>query len=75
MSSWKKSLKKYDDHRHCLTCGISIPADKEYCSMECKDKYKGYEKKKSRSNYFQIAFMVIIMIVFMFVMPMLMGGG
>ena len=76
MSSWKQNLRKrYDEHKHCITCGIAIPIDKEYCSIECKDKYQGFEKKKSRNNYIMIAAMVVVMIVFIFVMPMLGFGA
>lgn len=74
-SQWKQNLKKkYDEHRHCAVCGISIPADKEFCSIECSDKYKGYGKKKKRGNYIQIALIFGVMIVFMILMPLLSGG-
>ena len=71
-STWKSSLKKkYDEHRHCPVCGISVPIDKEFCSLECTDKYKGYDKKKKRGNYIQFALIGVMMVVFMFIMPMM----
>jgi predicted nucleic acid-binding Zn ribbon protein len=76
MSGWKQNLKKrYDEHKHCITCGVAIPIEKEYCSIECKDKYTGFEKKKSRNNYLSIIFMVVIMVVFIFLIPMLTASG
>jgi predicted nucleic acid-binding Zn ribbon protein len=74
MSAWKNKIaKKYDEHRHCSVCGISIPPDKEYCSIECGDKYKGYEKKKSRNNYIQIAVLFGVMIIFFLFSGILQG--
>ena len=76
MSSWKQNLRKrYDEHKHCIACGIAVPIDKDYCSLECKDKFQGYEKKKNRNNYIMIGVMAVVMIVFIFVMPMLTGGA
>jgi len=70
--SWKSSLKKrIDEHKHCQVCGISIPLDKEYCSIECRDKYQGYDKKKKRGNIIQIVLIAGVMIVFLVLMPLL----
>ncbi|MHA1821413.1 MAG: DUF2116 family Zn-ribbon domain-containing protein [Promethearchaeota archaeon] len=75
MSSWKQNLtKKLPEHKHCPVCGISIPVDKEFCSIECRDKYQGYEKKKNRNNYIQMALIFGILAVTMILMPLLQGG-
>lgn len=69
MSAWKGNLKKrYDEHKHCPICGISIPPDKEFCSMECRDKYTGAQKKQNRSQYVTMALMIGMVVVMMFVM-------
>jgi len=69
--SWKSSLKKrIDEHKHCPVCGISIPLDKEFCTIECRDKYQGYDKKKKRGNILQIVLIAGVMIVFLVVMPL-----
>ena len=76
MSSWKQNLRKrYDEHKHCISCGIAIPIDKEYCSIECKDKFQGYEKKKNRNNYVMIIVMVVIMVGFIVVTSFFGGTG
>ncbi|MCP4764073.1 MAG: DUF2116 family Zn-ribbon domain-containing protein [archaeon] len=68
-SAWKQNIKKkYDEHKHCSVCGISIPSDKDFCGIECKDKYSSYEKKKNKTNYSQMFFMIIPMIVLMIMM-------
>jgi predicted nucleic acid-binding Zn ribbon protein len=73
--SWKKKLQnKWGEHSHCVVCGRAIPFDKTTCSQACQDKYKGAEKKKSRSNYTQIIFIVVIMVVVLLI-PTLMGGS
>ncbi|MBN2155002.1 MAG: DUF2116 family Zn-ribbon domain-containing protein [Candidatus Lokiarchaeota archaeon] len=70
--SWKSSLKKrIDEHKHCPVCGISIPLDKEFCSIECRDKYQGYDKKKKRGNIIQIVLIAAVMVIFLVVMPFL----
>ncbi|MHA1733666.1 MAG: DUF2116 family Zn-ribbon domain-containing protein [Promethearchaeota archaeon] len=73
---WKQKLRqKIPPHKHCSVCGKSIPLDREFCSQECADKYRGFEKKKGRKSYIQIGFLVVMMVVFMFIFPLFMGGG
>ncbi|MBD3352869.1 MAG: DUF2116 family Zn-ribbon domain-containing protein [Candidatus Lokiarchaeota archaeon] len=75
MSSWKSNLKKkYDEHRHCPICGISIPPDKEFCSLECRDKYQGAQKKQNRSQWIMMALMIGMVVVMTVIMPMF-GNG
>lgn len=70
-SSWKSNLKKrYDEHKHCPICGISIPLDKEFCSIECRDKYSKAEKKQSRSNLITMLLMIGMIIVVTIIMPL-----
>ena len=59
--------------KHCPVCGISIPLDKEFCTIECRDKYQGYDKKKKRGNIVQIVLIAGVMIVFLVVMPFIQG--
>ncbi len=73
--SWKKKLQsKWGPHSHCIICGRAVAEDKQTCSQECMDKYKGVEKKKHKQNYTQIIFIVVMMVAVM-IIPMLMGGG
>ncbi|GAB4327651.1 MAG: hypothetical protein Kow0069_34640 [Promethearchaeota archaeon] len=50
-------------HKHCSVCGRAIPLDREFCSQECADHYRGFEKKKEKRSYMQIVFLVIMMVV------------
>jgi predicted nucleic acid-binding Zn ribbon protein len=48
---WRSGVAKgYQEHAHCSVCGRAIHFDKKYCSIECKGKYEGMQKKQKKSN-------------------------
>ena len=52
------------DHSHCIMCDEPIPAKEEFCSDECKEKYRSKVKKEAgRMNYFYIAAIVVVLII------------
>ena len=53
-------------HKHCINCSRAIPADKQYCSDNCKEEYtKALQRKKMLVyiNYAAILVMVMIFVV------------
>ena len=41
------------NHRHCKNCDRAIPmGDEELCSDACRDEWKAFQKKRSRSVLF-----------------------
>ncbi len=38
-------------HRHCPVCGISMPADQEFCSKKCEDRWNAVVKQKKKVIY------------------------
>jgi len=74
--SWKKKLQtKWGPHSHCIICGRAVAEDKQTCSQECMDKYKGIEKKKGKQNYMTIIMMVVMMVAMFVILPLISGGG
>jgi len=75
LSSWKDKIqKKYGPHEHCIICGRAIPEGKQYCGQDCKDSAISYEKKKKKKSKIQMYFLIGLMVV-MFIVMFLMGGG
>jgi len=73
-AEWReKRPKNFQDHAHCYSCGRAIHWGKKYCSIECKNKYEGIQKKsQSRNKYMYIVLCVVMSVVMIF---MLYGGG
>ena len=71
--AWRSKVAKgYDEHGHCSVCGRAIHADKKYCSIECKTKFEGVQKKQGKQNKLMCIIMPVIMAVMM--LFMFMGG-
>jgi len=41
-------------HKHCLNCGVSIPADRETCSESCRLEWEKMLKRKKLWTYLPI---------------------
>ncbi|MBI2185403.1 MAG: DUF2116 family Zn-ribbon domain-containing protein [Thaumarchaeota archaeon] len=53
-------------HKHCRICGRSMPANREYCSNECRDKAGKGEKKAKRMSRIWLLVLVVLMFFFIF---------
>ncbi len=70
-STWKDQIKKkWGPHSHCPICGKAMPADKQFCSQNCRDNYHGSQKKQKKKSRIQMIFMfgmMAVVFVFMFI--------
>lgn len=74
-SSGKKSnkrrrwVRKWEEHKHCSVCGLSMESDSEseFCSPECEAKYHKWKNKQKKKDkiftYIMIGSIVAIVIV------------
>ncbi|MHA1914430.1 MAG: DUF2116 family Zn-ribbon domain-containing protein [Promethearchaeota archaeon] len=73
-SSWKDQIKKkWGPHSHCPVCGKAMSTDKKLCSQGCQDNFMQSEKKSKKKSRFQCIFLVgmmVVMILFLFVLPL-----
>jgi predicted nucleic acid-binding Zn ribbon protein len=54
-------------HRHCINCGVSIPANEYFCSKKCELEFAGRRKKALllQVTIFAGVFFIIFMIYFL----------
>lgn len=45
----KELVETIPKHKHCAVCGISIPANREFCSEKCSNEYERTLKKRKYS--------------------------
>lgn len=71
---WRQTVaKNYPEHSHCIVCSRAIHYGKRYCSMECKGKYEGVQKKQKKKNRWMYICMCTVLPVMMLVMFMFQG--
>lgn len=69
---WRnKQARGYQEHQHCSVCGRAIHIGKRYCSMECKNKYEGVQKKQGKNQKLMCCIMGAVMPIIMVIMMML----
>ncbi len=55
------------EHSHCLACGDPVPAEKSYCSEECRQEQEAKENKNKRRNLmFYIVAIVAVAAVWLY---------
>jgi predicted nucleic acid-binding Zn ribbon protein len=68
---WRnKQARGYQEHQHCSVCGRAIHLGKKYCSMECKNKLEGVQKKQSKNQKLMCCVMGAVMPIMLVVMFM-----
>ena len=66
---WRgKMPRTYQDHSHCSVCGRAIHMGKKYCSVECKGKLEGGQKKQKKSQNLMCIVMAMILPIMMILM-------
>lgn len=72
---WRSKMAKgYQEHAHCIVCGRALHLGKKYCSMECKDKYEGVQKKQGKQQRWMCILMAVVFPVMMIFMMLSQGG-
>ncbi len=66
---WRnKQARGYQEHQHCSVCGRAIHVGKKYCSMECKNKLEGVQKKQGKNQKLMCCIMGAVMPIMLVVM-------
>jgi predicted nucleic acid-binding Zn ribbon protein len=69
---WRnKQARGYQEHQHCSVCGRAIHLGKKFCSMECKNKMEGVQKKQGKNQKLMCCIMGAVMPIIMVVMFMM----
>ncbi len=72
---WRnKQARGYQEHQHCSVCGRAIHLGKKYCSMECKNKFEGVQKKQNKNQKMMCCIMGAVMPIILVVMMLFQGG-
>ncbi|HID17417.1 TPA: DUF2116 family Zn-ribbon domain-containing protein [Candidatus Bathyarchaeota archaeon] len=53
-------------HKHCAVCGISIPANREFCSEKCSEDYDKALKKRKYSMWIMMLVFPASLLLLMF---------
>jgi predicted nucleic acid-binding Zn ribbon protein len=68
---WRsKQARGYQEHQHCGVCGRAIHLGKKYCSLECKNKMEGVQKKQGKQQKMMCCVMGAVMPIMLIVMFM-----
>lgn len=67
-------VSKVPNHAHCVQCGKAIPASEDTCGQECAQELEEESSRRKKMWWFTIGLMVVAFL-FMFVGPMILGGG
>ncbi len=49
-----------DTHKHCIFCGISIPAKDMFCSAKCQETFTGQKQKVVKSQRIMVVALALI---------------
>lgn len=67
----QKWVKKWEQHKHCSVCGISMEPEKEYCSSKCSGEYHEWkqkqDKKNKRNQWMMFIFMGLMIVMFLMI--------
>ena len=69
----QKWIKKWEPHRHCNVCGLSIEPGKEFCGNKCSGEYFDWKQKKEKKDKRTTLFMVIAIVAMVVIMVVLYG--
>lgn len=59
-------VERIIQHKHCSICGKAIPAEEEYCSENCKERFEAIQKKKKNLMYIMYGLMFFLLILLFF---------
>src|SRR5271157_4277812 len=63
---WRGKIPRgYQEHSHCSVCGRAIHLGKKYCSIECKNKLEGANKKQKKSQNLMCIVMAAVLPIMM----------
>ncbi|HME51139.1 MAG TPA: DUF2116 family Zn-ribbon domain-containing protein [Candidatus Lokiarchaeia archaeon] len=66
---WRGKIpKNMVEHSHCGVCGRAIHLGKKYCSVECKGKLEGANKKQKKSQNLMCIVMAAVLPIMMILM-------
>ncbi|NMC06852.1 MAG: DUF2116 family Zn-ribbon domain-containing protein [Candidatus Lokiarchaeota archaeon] len=71
---WRnKQARGYQEHQHCSVCGRAIHLGKRFCSLECKNKMEGVQKKQSKNQKLMCCVLGAVMPIMLIIMFMFQG--